>query len=431
MGNNINAGLNRPAISRDSVFGVPGVDFTADNTTAKAYGFNQSFESPLNVIDTPEKTVVKSTFGSQIQKNSVVVLGNDNVNCNFGHQIGLNDFGVIAAMYFQNGYEFLPTIVDGSITAIVNNVNEVTLTLTDAGTLVADEIIQISGRTVNTDENGRYIVKSVTGNDIVIDFVGGFDSELVGAVIAELNNHKALIEDVTNCKRQNIDSSYSIYLPRKFEKNDCAIGAGEIYSGVVPKTLNVDFMAATYTSDTIGQYLNDETVNVPVSDAEYFPTANDDGYCRSNVAAVKVNGVTQAVSELTVDVELGTEDSNKVRLAGRLYKAVVDGVSVKGNWKMLFLTEDEANNFSNTLYKNRTSIHNEAICELGIDNTDGSSVFIKANYNFMNEQLTKEVGGWILSVDFEALRNDEQPNVELLLKNGYSTTMESLFKPLV
>lgn len=426
MANNINAGLNVGVLARETTFGVAPLDFEG---TDIGYGINQSFENPINVIDTAEKEVIKSTFGSQIQKNNVILQGNDIVTSNFSHQIGINDFAVLGAMFFQNGYEFVATIVDGAITAIVNNVDEVTITLTDAGTLETGDIIQISGRTVNTDENGRYIVKSVSTNDIVIDFVGGFDAELLGTVTAELNKHIAKIEDVNDCQKQLLDSSYSIYLPRKFSKDVCAVGEGEIYTGVVPKTLNLNFLDATYTIDTMGKELITDSNNLPVSDAQYKPISNFDGYVRKNVPTVKdMNGDVLEALELTLDVELGTEDSQKVRKAGTLNRAVVDGVSVKGNWKMLFLTEDDASNYSASLYANRKSVHNEAPFSVGVENTDGSSVFITGNLNFMNETVTKETGGWVLSLDFEALRTVDYPNVVLEVVNGYSTTMAELFR---
>lgn len=395
---------------------------------SKGYPINQSYDTPIDIQETFEKEIIKSTFGTQVQKKSVVLLGNKNVNTSFGHQIGLNDAMILSAMFFQNGYDFQPTIVDGSIVSVTSVGSIVSIELTDVGTLVNDEIIVISRRT-NSLEDGRYVVSNLVGNTFDITFEDGFDVDLEGVLTTELNIHEACIEKYGECGKQLIDSSFTIYLSKMFSKKICGEGEGEIATGMVPISLNYDFLNSTYSITMEGKDLDNTSGNLPIGDEGYIQPINSDGYMRKNSPVVlDANGVEQEAFELTLDVTFETSVEQQARKSGNLNVAVVDGVSVKGSWAMLFGTKDKADNYSNTIYNNRDKSDNSKLMSVGVKHTDGSEIFISGDAVFMNEVVTKAPKGWILRLDYEFLRSDLTDEIKISVKNGYNESMKSLFR---
>ena len=434
MAININSGLLPAVVKKESTFGVEPLDFTAHDGSVKGLPINQSLDSPINVVDTYNKEVIKSTFGSQVQKQNTLLMGARTVSASFGHQIGLNDFVVIGNMFFQNKYQFIPTITDGTIQNVSNGTGQVTIEVADVGDLKVGEKIIISGRTI-ADENGIYKVISITNNEITFESTPFDDTDTSGSIKALLNKHVSLIEDVDDCNAQTLENSYSIYLPSKFPDKDsnCNTAQGEIYSGVVPKSLSIDFSEASYSIETIGKSLK-ESENNPRKVVDYVSNNNPsgDGYIRKRVGTLqKWNETTSTWDSLeTLSLNLNinfTVEEDKVQKAGELSRALVDGVELQGTYEALFLTEDDAQNISNSLYENRDSIQSGGYYRLAIENTDGEAIYIDGNIKFYGEELTRELGGWKLKVDFQFLRDDDShKNIQLTVidsNNDLSTLL--------
>lgn len=556
MGNvNINAGLLPPIIAKETTFGVAPKDFNLHDGAVQGLPVNQSFESPINVVDSYNKEVIKSTFGSQVQKDAVMVLGERSVSANFGHQIGLNDFVVIGNMFFQNKYNYIPTITDGTIDSITWDGVATVFDVGDIGTLENGDEVIVSGRLIG-NEDGTYNVTMSTElkdidrklflrglwddtlspssatfetieivtsefdfvpeyiidnagtsnasiilpierledtSDIVLDtitlnfnatpfdyvslcnYLGAnnygdlsdettaellaitdategevllkwigeltfkitdevFDSvDLTGLVTATIGTHEMLIEDVNDCSAQLLENSYSIYLPQKFPDKDavCGTSQGEVFSGVVPKMLDIDFIESTYSIDSMGKSLEDYGDKSPRLDEDYIFPEGTDGYMRKNFGTLqKWNGLgwdNLETLSLNLNVTFGAEDSQKVRSAGELSRAVVDGVDLSGTYETLYVTEDEQKNVSNSIYDNRRLLESGGLYRLALENTSGEAVYIEGNIKFLGEELTRENGGWKLKADFQFLRNLTSPNVKLTCVNRYNKSLENLF----
>ena len=427
MAININSGLLPAIIKQEDNFGVPNLDFTAHDGSVKGLAVNQSFDSPINVADTYNKEVIKSTFGSQVQQENTILLGKRSVSSSFGHQIGLNDFVVIGNMFFQNNYQYIETINNGTITAITNGTGEVTIEIGGIGELKTGDFIVISGRT-NSNENGTFKTTNVnnTTNKITIKTNIVFDdSDTNGEVKALLNTHTLLIEDVDDCLAQTLEKSFTIYLPKKFpdKDSDCSTSEGEVYAGVVPKSLAINFMDATYTIETIGKSLEDYGAKSPRVLADYVSNnAVADGYMRKNFGTLqKWNSDTStwdSLETLSLDLNINFNvEEDKVVKAGELSRALIDGVELQGSYETLFLTEDDNQNISNTLYEDRKYVQSGGLYRLALENTDGSSIYIEGNIKFYGEELTREVGGWKLKTDFQFLRSETSKNIKLIVKD--------------
>lgn len=427
----MNSSLNRLVLARESTYGVAPIDFLTDPTTKKGYAVNQSSSTPADLMEDANKVFIEETTGSQIEDGDAQTEGDYTVTASMAHNFAVNDALVLMAMLFQNDYAYTATITDGSITAISNNVDDVTLTLTDAGTLAVLDKINISGR-ADSLENGNYIVQDITGNDITIIYVGGFnDADLTGTVAAVINTHSAKIESVGECPKQLLDSSYTLYQPKSFDKPDCSKAYGDQMTGLALKTLNLDLYASTYSAELNGHQLNDGIENVPKDDTQYKPVlVGNSIYYPVNRPVVKIGGVTQKAVSLTSNWTLGLDESTKTKSAGRMDSVVVDRVTGEGEWSMLFKTEDEANNYSNTFYKGRNTAENGAVVEFGIEHKNGASMFIGGKVKFSNEKVTKEPNGWLFSTNYKFCKDTQNgvSNITLTCKNGYNYSLAELFR---
>ena len=64
MAYNLNAGLNRPVLARETSYGVASIDFTLSGS--EGYPINQSYDTPILVTENYSKEKIKSTNGSHI-----------------------------------------------------------------------------------------------------------------------------------------------------------------------------------------------------------------------------------------------------------------------------------------------------------------------------------------------------------------------------
>lgn len=424
-------GLLPVIAKKETTFGEPVLDFTDHDGTVQGLPINQSVDSPINVTDSYNKEVIQSTFGSQIQKEGVLRLGNRSVATSIGHSLGLNDFVVVGNMFFQNGYTYTDIMANTAIVSVVDNGTTSTIEVGSTGSLENGFVINLEGRTV-ADENGDYTVSNVTATTFDITYTG-FTTDVEGTVESVLGVHESLIEDVNDCNAQGLENSYSFYLPEKFPDNDslCGTSQGEVMAGVVPTTLSVDFVDASYSADFIGKSLEDYGTKSPRVDEDYkLPSA--DGFMRQNFATLQStndNGVTWNdldTMSLDITVTLGTEDSQKVRKAGELSRALVDGVMIEGNYNALYLTEDEANkNISNSIYGNRADLQSGGLFRIAVKNSSGEAIYIEGNIKFYNETLTKELGGFLFATEFQFLRSEENPNIKLTCINNYNEDLSS------
>jgi hypothetical protein len=431
----LNSALNKVAISREdnTNLGIPSKDFaTGTGGTETAFFFEQDLESPLNPTDNVEKTVKKSTRGRQIQSQADVIRGNNIVGLNFSNNVSKNDFAtLIMPMVFPHGYAYTPTVTNSVITAVSSATNTVTITVTDIGTLANGDYVVISGRTI-TAENDAYEVANVTGDSFDITFTGGFDTEVAGNADAELNTHESVFEDLTDCNKHRFESSFSFYMPYMWDKADCAIGGGDIATGMVAKTVALNFVDSTCTIDMIGAEVIDDSTNLPTKDADYREPINKTGtYFDTNRPSIKdALGNAQDCLSLDMTVTLNVDESLKVYKAGKLTQNITDGATIAGSYTLLFKSEDELDNHSALIYANRKSTVNSGIYSLGLASNDGAYFEITSNMNFMNEQKNKVSGGWELAMDFEMLYDYNAEPITAKCVNGINQSIVELFSSI-
>ncbi|MCP4991553.1 MAG: hypothetical protein GY928_37495 [Colwellia sp.] len=428
MSDFLNSALGKCAISRENNdnLGIPSKDFTG---TDSAFYFEQDLESPLSATENVEKTVKKSTRARQIQSQSDVMKGNSIVGLNFSNNVSKNDFATLfMPMFFQHGYLYTPTITNSTITAVSSAVDVVTITVTDAGAIANGDYVVISGRTV-TAENGTYEISNLSSNSFDITFVGGFDSAVEGLADAEMNTHESVFEDLTDCNKKRLESSFTIYQPYFWDKADCAIGSGEIVTGLAPKSGALNFVDSTYTIDMVGSEIVTDSVNLPKEANDYKEPINETGtYFDNNRPVIKDSlGNAQNCLSLDLNVTLNTSEDLKAYKAGKFDRVITDGATLSGSLSMLFLSEDALDNHSALIYANRKDVNNNGVYSLGLSSNDGSSLEITSNMNFMNEAKNKVSGGWELSMDFEMLYDYTAIPISVKCVNGINQTITELF----
>lgn len=428
MSDFLNSGLGKTAISREnnSTLGVPGKDFTGSDS---AFYFEQDLETPLSASDSVEKTVKKSTRARQVQNQADVMRGNRIVGLNFSNNVSKNDFSTLfMPMFFQHGYLYTPTITDSAITAVTSVVNVVTITVTDAGTIADGDFVVITGRTI-TAENGTYEISNLSTNSFDITFIGGFDTAIEGDAGAEMNTHESVFEDLTDCNKKRLESSFTIYQPYFWDKAVCATGAGEIITGLAPKSGALNFVDSTYTIDMIGRAVINDSTNLPKEDDDYKEPINETGtYFDNNRPVIKdILGNAQECLALDLTITLNTDESLKAYKAGNYDRVIVDGATLSGSYTLLFDDEDALDNHSKLIYDNRLSTTNNGVYSLGLASNDGSSFEITSNMNFMNEQKNKVAGGWELAMDFEMLYDYTAIPISAKCVNGINQTTAELF----
>lgn len=423
----LNSGLNKVAISKEdkTEFGVPSKDFITGDT---AFYFEQDLDNPVNPTDTINKVVKKSTRAKQVQSHKDMIGGKNDVTVNFTNNISKNDFMTLfAPLFFQHSYKYTPTITDGLIaSAPVSVVDTVTIEVNDIGTLVDGDYVVITGRTI-TGENDTYEVSNITSNSFDITFEGGFDTETAGLITAEMNTHESVTEDNTSCNKHLLNSSFSFYMPYGWDKTDCAVGKGDILTGLVPKTGTIDFVASTYTIDMVGKSLIEDTENLPI-ESEYIEPISNGGFFNIDSPIIKDSlGNIQDCSTLSINIENTVTEDLRTFRGGKLAKAIVDQQTITGSYTLLFNSEDDLNNHSKTIYDNRKKLDNTGVYTIGLESSDGSTIEITGEMNFMNEQKNKIVGGWELAVDFEILYGNTNDNITLKVVNGISQSIGELF----
>lgn len=432
MANKLNSALMPVAISREdnSTLGVPSKDFTATDT---AFFFEQDLATPLSATDNVEKTVKKSTRGRNIQSQKDVLRGNDLCTLNFSNNVSKNDFATLfMPLFFQHGYAYTPTVTDSTITAVSSVTDTVTITVTDIGTLIDGDYVVISGRTI-TAENDIYEVSNISSNSFDITFTGGFDTAIEGVADAELNTHTSVFEDVTDCNKRRIESSFTFYQPYAWDKADCAVGEGEIITGLAPKTGNINFVDSTYTIDMVGRETINDSNNLPV-DSDYRKPINATGtYFNTNNPVIKDEaGVVQDCLALEMTVTLNPDETQKAYKANKYDKVIVDGETmINGSYSLLFETEDQADNHSATLYANRKNTENSGKYSVGLSSNDGSYFEITGEMNFQNEVKEKVANGWELSMDYEFLYDESDlENITVTCVNGINQSIAELFSSI-
>lgn len=428
MSDILNSSLGPVAISKETnaTLGVPSKDFAGGNT---AFYIEQDLDAPIASQDDVEKVVKKTTRGNQVQSQKDVMRGKEMVTLNFGNNVSKVDFAtVIMPMFFPHSYAYTPTVTDSTITAVSSVTDTVTITVTDIGALQDGDYVVISGRTI-TAENGTYEVDNISSNSFDITYTGGFDTEIAGVADAQMNTHSSVMEDINDCNKKRRESSFTIYQPYLWDKADCAVGQGYITTGLAPKSLDLDFVASTYTVDMIGKQIIDDSTNLPTSDASYKKPINKTGtYFDSERPVIKDSlGVAQQCLALTLNVTHNLSEDLKVYKAGKFSKVVVDGTTITGSYTLLFDTKELADNYSATIYANRKSTENYGTFTLGLSSADGASVEISSNMSFSNVQKVQASLGWELSMDFEMLYDYDAENITATCINGYNQSMAELF----
>lgn len=419
-------------IEREASYGVSALDFSDPET--KGYSFEQAKNTPVDVNTNNNYVVVESTTGSHGAHENQRQKGLKDVNATLSHMIGSNSMIFLLSMFFQNAYKYVPTITSGAITSISLTGTTATVTVPDTGNLQADDGVIIADSTAST-EDGVYLVVNVTATTYdILNVATDFDTDdITRKISAALNKHSAMMEyhdpNEIDCSKHVLDSSYSLYFPKLWEKTDCTKGLGELYTGVIGKSLVLDFVAASYTIETVGRNNNRTSTNFPTKKSQYHKPVTFDGLMGANNVSVNIYGVEQKNTiALTMNITPTVDESLKSRSANQLVENNTDGFLIDGQYKVKFDDELSADNLSKQILDNQENLDNGLVSTFGIKDPDGASLSFTGKMMFDNPVKTKELNGTTLDIHYTIMVAPEQENFIMEVVNGYNLSLASFFR---
>ncbi len=353
----INSGLLPATVAKETTFGEVAKDFGAHDGTVKGLPIPQSLDTPFDFSEVTVKEVVASTVGSQVQKDTNLILGAKEMTGSGSHQLNSHGAMGILGMFFQNGYTFTEGVLEDDLNThemYIEKVNE-------CGKQYLDNSYTFYLPTKFPSEAGDNTCSLSTG-DIA-----------VGVVPQSLS-------------LDFIESTFNF--------------------NVVGKSYNTDELNEGPLKDA--DYLlseNEQFFRKEFGTLEYWDETEQDF-------------IPLDTKNLTLDINFTVNTDNKIQ--GELARAVVDGVELTGTYSTLMLTEDDKNNISNKIFDERNNLTNGGLYRLSIANADGSSISIEGNLKFTGEiKKNKTRGGWTLDSSFQFLRNTDSPDIKLTVVNDY------------
>ena len=431
MAKKIVSSLMPIGLIKESSFGNP-EELVDENDKVKdiVYPINQSIESPWQINEVYNKTQVSTAVGRQVQNSNMMRVGQHDVSGTVGHELGLNDFLHIGRMFFQNGYEATQKTITGEFTYI---------TITDATKVGATKVGGTTNRynitfdkELNEDiEKGEKLKIEIGGVDhfmVIIEIIE-INEERKGVVVecdedltTQVNTqvettlyiHKAFIEGNETSGEFAapgydciINESYTIYQPNRFSLDATTSDVGASCSrvdGVVPTSLNIDFIAGNYSFDFIGKDFKTEGVAFDIT-SNYDKTTITNGYTNTNSGCLEMLGendkwVELDTFELNCNISLNVINDVKTRRAGELAMMVVDGVTATGTYSGIYDDEISKYNTTEAIYQKRKFIQNGGYYRFSIKSPGGFRISIYSQISFNEANLNIEEGGWVLNAPF-------------------------------